>query len=67
MSFRDGNGKEWFGPTICRVERTLVDGLLVRVTLEPIGNDQTVELTEGAEFVAVLSGIPIAPLSVWEK
>lgn len=59
--------KEWFGPTICRVERTFVDGTLVRVTLEPIANDQTVELSDGAEFVTVLSGVPIAPLSVWES
>jgi hypothetical protein len=56
----------WIGPTLCRVYREEVDGQLVRILLEPIADEQTVELSGGDQFVTVLSKVPLVPLSVWE-
>lgn len=54
--------------TLCRVSFVKVGGDLVQVLLEPLANDQTVELNEsGNKFVTVLSKVPLAPLSVWEE
>ncbi len=58
------------GPTLCRVERTYVDEELIRVTLEPVGFEDIVELAalgEVTEFVRVMSLVPLAPLSVWTE
>ena len=56
-----------YGPTLCRVERTYVDNKLIRVTLEPITPEDTVELGKTAEFVTVMSLVPLTPLSIWPK
>lgn len=53
------------GPTLCRVERTYVDNELIQVTLEPVSPKQVVELGPEAEFVTVLSTVPLVPLSIW--
>lgn len=57
------------GPFLCRVHREVVGGALVRVTLEPIAPEQTVELgrSGGDEFITVMAKRELAPLSAWEK
>jgi len=53
------------GPTLCRVERTYVDNELIRVTLEPIGPEEVMELDKASEFVTVMSMVPLHPRTVW--
>ncbi len=46
-------------PTIFRVIRQQVDGLTVRILLEPYSDDQHVNLSEGDEFIT--GGLTVNP------